>query len=1046
MFESDIERTKIELSELLITHQPFTYLRDILRMPALAQVYKDYFHAEFTWWLYEERTQRSARTHFDNDDPNALRILQELDEQYFKNARFDHEQLTAIIDTSVKSILNYTVRPRTTLKWYVFRGEPTKAIYEVYLRMMYFSDYSYLRDGFVDWLTNKGLSRNSLEIISVLEYEKFIKKIDDDTILELSPSQFTALINPIFDFFADSTKPVEQQVVPIEAIIIFLDDKEIHVIAQKLERMLYQQGVRYISKPMFLQVVDEVLNELEIQEAGDHTTFTNSEISLSTDVQILSESLPDNVQSHTTLSLSDGDTTQIQERATNIPNMNLDDFRSELSSVIGLSSSPLPPLDTIITPSEEQTQTVNSIDSNVVDILDQTELKSDDVSLLEIQNDGLDSAVDKQLESPIYAGLPFLSEAFDTEVINSTVDDVDILSNQESTELDETSPDTVNDLYTESQDSDVTGLIDNIVQSEPFVENEEHTIIDEQSFLPYRDNSSDNTESQEFELSNILTTDATETPNSDNQISNISEVGEVEDGLVMITEIADNSNKQSPDVVEIVDFNQMGELSNEDEPEEIVVVADDVINNQMSENELSAHFISSKEYGIGDDAISYLTTMMNSGKKLFVSGVAEQAVLMPFREELYDLANSSTPSTNGETATVFHDDSKQVQDVTATMDIVEEDSSTFDTDAIIAEPPIGEHSIEHAFSKSAQPNEELQSLFSKIDRTIEDTENDKVSSEASDKVVETEIDSTMLEVEVNPTSEISHPSEEVKPTTELTELATVDSVNSNLTTSDELSDNELTNEELANVELLTSIIENEQILQEDEVNLGNTGIEDDVFPDSNLVDETSLPSQEIEPHQDNNHVATIESNASDTLPLTISDTDSVAVDDSPIEVAVDNPIETKDVEESTQDSNQEDGQIFNIISKVLGTTAHDAETLDTEQDTSSIKDNESSNMGLGRGLSSLLSDSAKEVISATVAIRPSVSTFIESKQRETFIKKLCSRNESRFDELIAKLDKTNNWKQALASLDQFYAEQGVDPQSSVSGELKMAVYKRFINS
>ncbi len=276
MFESDIERNKIRLLELVnSTHSP-VYLNEILSRASIDYAYKQYFEAEFGWWLYEEQTLRQTNPNLDLQDPETQAILHSLDNQYRKCARFDREQLILIVDAAVKSVLNYRLRPRTTLKWFVYRGEPTKPIYEVYLRMRYFADYRYLHEGFNQWLLKRGLRYDSLEIISVLEFERIIKKIDDDTILELSPSQFVELISPINTFFADHAVDIQSQTIPIEALIIFLDDKEVYIIAQKLERMLYQDGIRHITKDMFLRAVDEVLAEVETQgvDGGDSTRPT----------------------------------------------------------------------------------------------------------------------------------------------------------------------------------------------------------------------------------------------------------------------------------------------------------------------------------------------------------------------------------------------------------------------------------------------------------------------------------------------------------------------------------------------------------------------------------------------------------------------------------------------------------------------------------------------------------------------------------------------------------------------------------------------------
>lgn len=272
MFESDIERSKLRLIEAVNGYQPSTYLRDIVAHANVDYAYKQYFESEFAWWLYEQQTVRKTNPHVDPDDPETAAILRNLDIQYHKNARFERDQLLSIADAAVKGVLNYRVRPRTTLKWFVYRGEPTKPIHEIYLRMRYFADYQYLHEGFNRWLVQRGLRYDSLDIISVLEFERLVKKIDDDAILDLSPSEFVNMISPIGYCFPPDAGETTDRGIPIEAVIIFLDDKEVYVIAQKLEHMLYQQGIRYLTKDMFLAVVDEVLAEVDDEPRADQAT------------------------------------------------------------------------------------------------------------------------------------------------------------------------------------------------------------------------------------------------------------------------------------------------------------------------------------------------------------------------------------------------------------------------------------------------------------------------------------------------------------------------------------------------------------------------------------------------------------------------------------------------------------------------------------------------------------------------------------------------------------------------------------------------------
>jgi hypothetical protein len=148
MFELEIEQLKKFLTAQLPQAQPYVFLRDILSQEAIAESYKRFFSGEVDWWLYEEQNQWLDHHRFDTSAPEFAPIFKQLEDALRQNAHFDHDVLLSTIDAAAKVRLNFLCRPRTTLKWFVFRGGPTKTIYEILLRLEYLADYSYLTKGF----------------------------------------------------------------------------------------------------------------------------------------------------------------------------------------------------------------------------------------------------------------------------------------------------------------------------------------------------------------------------------------------------------------------------------------------------------------------------------------------------------------------------------------------------------------------------------------------------------------------------------------------------------------------------------------------------------------------------------------------------------------------------------------------------------------------------------------------------------------------------------------------------------------------------------
>lgn len=268
MFEAEIESTKLRLAEMLLPpSKGGVHLVQVLDHPLLDRSFKEFFRAEVEWQLYQDRIQRQSNLPIEPNDPVFRNVWRQVEDYVRQHARFDRRQALGLIDTAAKSILNYRIRPRVTLKWFVYRGEPTKPVCEIFLRLQYFADYPYFRHGFEQWMEERSLERGSMQIMPIFEFERLVKQLDDDYILDLSTSEFLDLLEPMFSFFNDPSTPRALEAIPIEALIVFLDDKDIQVIAQKFERMLYHDGVRNVTREMILRVVEQVLQELEQQES-----------------------------------------------------------------------------------------------------------------------------------------------------------------------------------------------------------------------------------------------------------------------------------------------------------------------------------------------------------------------------------------------------------------------------------------------------------------------------------------------------------------------------------------------------------------------------------------------------------------------------------------------------------------------------------------------------------------------------------------------------------------------------------------------------------
>lgn len=273
MFEKNIQIAKESLLREINFTDKFVYLNEITANPSIHQAYKDYFRAEVAWWIYEKQAERRNSMNFDYSDPDMVNIIERLDNKYFETARFDSATLFNIVETAVKVRANMVCRPRNTLRWFVFRLEKTKPFGEITRRMDYLGDYTYLRSRFTDEAKDSGVVNGDNSIISAEYFSSMVEKIDDSHIYSLNPEEFSDLIEPVFSFFNPGVDFGESRVVPVESLVIFLDDKNIYSLAEKLES-LYRENITTISKKY---ITDFIYNQIDLIELGLTDTHENVE-------------------------------------------------------------------------------------------------------------------------------------------------------------------------------------------------------------------------------------------------------------------------------------------------------------------------------------------------------------------------------------------------------------------------------------------------------------------------------------------------------------------------------------------------------------------------------------------------------------------------------------------------------------------------------------------------------------------------------------------------------------------------------------------------
>jgi hypothetical protein len=274
MFERVITQTIQRISHDVLRERSLISLTDILEDERIPERLKPFFATEVQWWLYNESLARAANRRFDYEQPELASLLNYLERVQFNHARFEREEFLAVLDSAVKLTYNYLCRPQTTLKWYIFRGQPVKPLREVMLRFDAVSDYEYFRNVFIDWVESKQNERATFDAISATEFERVIRRTDDQILLNCTVEDLLAIMTPLFEFVGEG----EAQRVPVDALVIFFDDKNIKRLVDHLERYR-ERGHEFTTREEFVSLLDELLSVADDEPEADFSqVYQNDEL------------------------------------------------------------------------------------------------------------------------------------------------------------------------------------------------------------------------------------------------------------------------------------------------------------------------------------------------------------------------------------------------------------------------------------------------------------------------------------------------------------------------------------------------------------------------------------------------------------------------------------------------------------------------------------------------------------------------------------------------------------------------------------------------
>ncbi|MBR9976770.1 MAG: hypothetical protein KFH87_01665 [Bacteroidetes bacterium] len=234
MFERNIEETITHLRKDTIEDADSITSRQIFAS-SMPPSLKRMFEIDVENWVREEAERLPRSAHFLYDDDEVLSLFEQITTKAREYAVFSQAEYDATLEKSVKLLFNYICRPQWTLVKYLFTDREHAATEELLESMRIFWHYEYYQIILREYYEKKNIS-----VINVDRFTELIARIDEEVMRNFDSRKTAHLSEPVFELFneADSTG---ENTVPIEALSIFFDDKNLSTVVERLDALKQQE-------------------------------------------------------------------------------------------------------------------------------------------------------------------------------------------------------------------------------------------------------------------------------------------------------------------------------------------------------------------------------------------------------------------------------------------------------------------------------------------------------------------------------------------------------------------------------------------------------------------------------------------------------------------------------------------------------------------------------------------------------------------------------------------------------------------------------------
>jgi hypothetical protein len=264
IFESEIEMIMNAVRARTIGEAESIRLRDILHAdlhPAL----KAYFRARVWQMLHQERQTEVRSKKLPYGLPEIMRLKEQIDILLVYNYVFGQHDFTLMLDHAVHFQFNFLCRPQWTLLNFIFENQRRRPTSDIQRKLEYCVDYAYYAEIIKRYIDDRGLAELTYE-----EFSELLEKLDQEIVARHSSVELALMTRPILRFIDSAREhagqPLADSTIPINAAIVFFEDKKLDDIKERLETERDANAISEVSLRQLANVIEKVRTGNEAAE------------------------------------------------------------------------------------------------------------------------------------------------------------------------------------------------------------------------------------------------------------------------------------------------------------------------------------------------------------------------------------------------------------------------------------------------------------------------------------------------------------------------------------------------------------------------------------------------------------------------------------------------------------------------------------------------------------------------------------------------------------------------------------------------------------